>query len=300
VSSQNILEGRADSPNTFVRQNTAKRGVKPSIFDRAFALIVLAVSLPFTLALASLIALGGQRPLFLQERVGYKGKIFLIFKFRTIPDGGWDAAEEKAKGSVIARAQLSLFKLISTVVRSRGIDEFPQFANILRGDMQVFGPRPLMEKDFKELPERRLERCAVLPGITGLAQINGGQSLDSASKLALDLYVIDHASPRLSAKIVWRTVLRIIGGKAATDNASAADLVRAKRHMASTGTGATAVKIPSRSRRERQQSTIAAKGLIPASNRTAKALLFGTAPASFKTFSGDRAMELDGGSQSVH
>lgn len=203
------------------------------IFDRLFALSVLVIISPVLSVMWALILLGGQRPIFLQERIGFAGRPFQIFKFRTIPDGGWDKSERAVGASRIAGLRLTLFKKISRVLRSTGLDELPQFANVLKGDMQIIGPRPLMSSDFIALPEGRMERCAVPPGITGFAQINGGQNLDSASKLALDIYVIDHLSFGMTVRIVWRTIIRIVRGTAATASANARDLSRARKHLES-------------------------------------------------------------------
>jgi len=202
------------------------------VFDRLFALVVLVAVSPALAVIWGLIALGGRRPIFFQERIGYAGRPFQIFKFCTIPEGGWDRAERAAEASWIAGLRLSLFKQVSRVLRSTGLDELPQFVNILKGDMQIIGPRPLVLDDFVALPTERMERCAVPPGITGFAQINGGQDLDSASKLALDIYVIDHFSIGMTARIVWRTIVRIVRGSAATASANARDLARAQKHLA--------------------------------------------------------------------
>lgn len=206
---------------------------RTSIFDKLFALSVLVIISPVLSVIWALILLGGQRPIFLQERIGLAGRPFQIFKFRTIPDDGWNKAEHAVEGSRIAGLRLALFTRISRILRSTGLDELPQFANVLKGDMQIIGPRPLMANDFIALPEGRMERCAVPPGITGFAQINGGQNLDSASKLALDIYVIDHLSFGLKVRIVWRTIIRIVRGTAATASANARDLSRARKHLAS-------------------------------------------------------------------
>lgn len=202
-------------------------------FDKLFALSVLVIVFPVLAVWWALILLGGQSPIFLQERIGLAGRPFQIFKFRTIPDGGWGKAERAAGSSRMSGLRLTLFKKISSVLRSTGLDELPQFANVLKGDMQIIGPRPLVIDDFTALPEGRMERCAVPPGITGFAQINGGQDLDSASKLALDIYVIDHLSFGMTARIVWRTIVRIVRGTAATANANARDLSRAQEYLAS-------------------------------------------------------------------
>ncbi len=206
--------------------------VRPTVWDRGIALLALALFSPILVLVTLAIVLGGQKPIFFQERVGHQGRLFWIFKFRTMPDEGWKSARARAQTSRIARARLAVFSRVSAVLRATGLDELPQFANILKGDMQVLGPRPLMVEDFLALPDRRLERCAVLPGITGLAQINGGQDLDSNSKLALDLYLIKHRSPAIAAKIVIRSALRILGGNGATATACAIDLERARDEMA--------------------------------------------------------------------
>ncbi|MFZ5965212.1 sugar transferase [Thalassococcus sp. BH17M4-6] len=208
-----------------------RRKTKPTIGERTLALYVLIATSPVLILLALFIAFGGQNPIFCQDRVGFMGRLFSIYKFRTIPDEGWKAAERRACESRVAAIRLFIFKRVSAVLRSTGLDELPQFANIVKGDMQIIGPRPLIVDDFIALPERRLERCAVPPGITGLAQINGGQHLDPTSKLALDLYVIDHQSFGIVCKIVTRTVLRIVRGTSATAEASAHDLKLARHHM---------------------------------------------------------------------
>lgn len=217
-------------PENLIEKAGARQKHTP-IFDRLFALSVLVIVFPVLASIWVLISLGGQRPIFLQERIGCAGACFLIFKFRTIPDDGWDETERAAGDSWIAGLRLTLFKKVSRVLRSTGLDELPQFANVVKGDMQIIGPRPLMFDDFVALPEGRMERCAVPPGITGFAQINGGQNLDSASKLALDIYVIDHLSISMTLRIVWRTIVRIVRGTAATANANAHDLALAQKHL---------------------------------------------------------------------
>lgn len=221
------------SPVGDLTQENSAHQKRTLVFDKLFALSVLVIISPVLSVMWALISLGGQSPIFLQERIGLAGRPFQIFKLRTIPDGGWDKAERAVGASRIAGLRLTLFKRISRILRSTGLDELPQFANVLKGDMQIIGPRPLMSSDFIALPEGRMERCAVPPGITGFAQINGGQSLDSASKLALDIYVIDHLSFGMTVRIVWRTIVRIVRGTAATASANARDLSRARKHLAS-------------------------------------------------------------------
>ncbi len=223
------------SPVDDLTEENGAHQKRTPVIDKLFALFVLIIISPVLSVMCVLILLGGQRPIFLQERIGLAGTPFQIFKLRTIPDGGWDKAERAVGASRIADLRLTLFKRISRILRSTGLDELPQFANVVKGDMQIIGPRPLVVDDFIALPEGRMERCAVPPGITGFAQINGGQDLDSASKLALDIYVIDHLSFGMTTRIVWRTIVRIVRGTAATASANARDLARARKHLASRG-----------------------------------------------------------------
>lgn len=301
MNSQHILEGHSDSPSLTTlpksSQNT-DQGAKLALFDRAFAFVVLTLFSPLMIALTLLIAFGGERPFFLQERVGYKGRTFRILKFRTIPKKGWKSAEEQAETSLLARAQLAIFKAVSAVLRKRGIDELPQFANILRGDMQVLGPRPLMREDFDALPARRLERCDVLPGITGLAQINGGQELDPESKLALDLYQIKNLSAGVSTKIVLRTIMRLLGFSSATAKIDMPDLDCALREMGLVDEDAM-VKAEPRIFAEKRQIAVPGR-LLPESVRAAQMVRLASSSTSFAGLSGDRRAKLSGASQTAH
>ncbi|ARE40281.1 Lipid carrier : UDP-N-acetylgalactosaminyltransferase [Rhodovulum sp. P5] len=206
--------------------------------------------LPLMSSIALVSILGGQKPIFFQKRVGQYGRDFCIFKFRTIPDGGWQLAELKATHSRVARIRLGLFGKISAILRATGLDELPQFVNIMRGDMRLIGPRPLMREDFMALPEARAARCAVPPGITGLAQVNGGQDLDPASKLALDIYFIDHASFAMTAEIVARTFCRLTGITIAISSTNQCDLAKAMQNLSS--------KAPRREINQRQEIASAA------------------------------------------
>lgn len=200
--------------------------------DRFLALLALIILAPVLLLFAAALALCGEDPIFKQSRVGYLGRDFNILKFRTIPEGGWDHAAARAATSWRLRWQLALFRQISMMMRATGLDELPQFLNILRGDMRLIGPRPLTREDFMAFPPHRFARCAVPPGITGLAQVNGGQALDPESKLALDIYYIEHASMRLVAEIFVRSFCRVTGLTAAVAHTSESHLAKAMEHLA--------------------------------------------------------------------
>ena len=200
--------------------------------ERFLALVALVILAPVLFLFASALALCGEDPIFRQSRVGYLGRDFNILKFRTIPEGGWDHATARARISWLARWRLALFRQVSAMMRATGLDELPQFLNILRGEMRLIGPRPLTREDFMAFPAHRFARCAVPPGITGLAQVNGGQALDPESKLALDIYYIEHASLRLVAEIFVRSFCRVTGITAAVAHTSESHLAKAMEHLA--------------------------------------------------------------------
>ncbi len=190
-------------------------------FDAIAAGLALALLAPLAGLIALAIALAGQRPIFSQDRVGKDGALFRIYKFRTIA--------VLAPGAEAASHRLGAFRRIAAVLRRTGLDEIPQLWNVMRGDMAFIGPRPLTLEDFEALPPGRELRTRILPGITGLAQVNGGQRLDSASKLAYDIYYAQRRSLSLKLYIVGLTIVRLLGGNAITDRTSEVIIVKALR-----------------------------------------------------------------------
>ena len=205
---------------------------RPAFAEQVLALAALVAVLPLVLSIYATLCLLGEKPLFRQSRVGYLGRMFTILKFRTIPEGGW--AEAEARGGRRAR----LRRRVSTALRATGLDELPQLWNVARGDMRLIGPRPLTVEDFRALPENRAARCRMHPGMTGLAQVNGGQALDAESKLLLDIYMIERASPAMYAGIVARSVARCIGLTRFVRSPDAALLRAARLHAALGGDAA--------------------------------------------------------------
>jgi lipopolysaccharide/colanic/teichoic acid biosynthesis glycosyltransferase len=150
--------------------------------DMAFASVALAASLPLMLATAGAMGVATRSfPVFRQQRVGLGGKLFSIFKIKTMKDADGLAPNDASA----AAGRLAVF------VRKARLDELPQFINVLRGEMSVVGPRP---KQPHEPEAQDPLRCSVLPGITGLAQIFGLNALPPAEILALDRAYIDRAN----------------------------------------------------------------------------------------------------------
>ena len=139
---------------------------------------------------------------FFQERPGMNAKIFKIIKFKSMTD------ERDAEGKLLPDAQ-RLTK-VGRLVRSTSIDELPQLFNVLKGDMAIIGPRPLLERYLPYYTEREQLRHSVRPGITGLAQVNGRNALDWDSRLELDAQYAEKLSFILDLKIFFKTIEKVV------------------------------------------------------------------------------------------
>lgn len=144
----------------------------------------------------------GAGAFFLQERPGKDGKIFKVVKFKTMTD------ERDANGELLKDAQ-RLTK-VGRFVRSTSIDELPQLWNVLKGDMSLIGPRPLLVKYLSRYTPEQARRHEVRPGITGWAQINGRNNITWTKKFEMDVWYVDNLSFLLDCKIVLTTVKKVI------------------------------------------------------------------------------------------
>ena len=138
---------------------------------------------------------------FLQERPGRKGKIFRVIKFKTMTD------ERDAEGNLLPDAE-RLTK-IGKFVRSTFLDELPQLINVLKGDMALIGPRPLLPQYLPLYSPEQARRHEVRPGITGWAQVNGRNAISWTKKFELDVWYVDHCSFLLDLKIVFMTIRKV-------------------------------------------------------------------------------------------
>ena len=166
----------------------------------ALGLIVLAPVLA-TVALVVYLALG--RPvLFRQVRSGYRSRPFTIYKFRTMREArGID-------GELLPDAER--LTSLGRFLRTTSLDELPQLWNVLRGDLSLVGPRPLLIKYLLLYTPEQAHRHAVRPGITGWAQVNGRNALGWEERFRYDIWYVDHWSPRLDAWILLRTIIQVI------------------------------------------------------------------------------------------
>lgn len=173
-------------------------------FDFWIALIALVCISPILLVVTVWLhfANKGAGAFFTQERPGKDAKIFKVIKFKTMTD------ERDENGELLPDAQ-RLTK-VGKFVRSTSIDELPQFFNVLKGDMALIGPRPLLVKYMPYYTEREKLRHTVRPGITGWAQVNGRNTVDWDNRLSLDVYYVEHLTLLMDIKIVAITIKNVL------------------------------------------------------------------------------------------
>ena len=173
------------------------------VSDALVATILLVLLAPIALIVAGVTYLDVGGPvIFWQRRIGHGGREFLLYKFRS-----YQAPYTKRGEQVADDVRLSK---VGRVIRATRLDEIPQLVNILRGDMSLIGPRPLLPKDQPEDPSLRL---LVRPGVTGWAQVIGGTQVTAEEKDALDVWYIHHASLSLDLKIIFRTLKVVFRGE---------------------------------------------------------------------------------------
>lgn len=172
-------------------------------FDVAFTLLWLPLLLPLLLLLAALVRVKLGAPVFfVQQRPGRHGRPFNMVKFRTMVDK-YDGA-----GQLLPDAQR--MTQFGSWLRNTSLDELPELFNVLKGEMSLVGPRPLLMEYLPLYTARQRRRHDVMPGITGWAQVNGRNALSWDEKFELDLWYVEHAGTRLNLRILWRTVLKVL------------------------------------------------------------------------------------------
>lgn len=144
----------------------------------------------------------GAGAFFSQERPGKDGKIFKVIKYKTMTD------ERDENGNLLPDAQ-RLTK-VGKFVRSTSIDELPQLINVLKGDMSLIGPRPLLVKYLPLYSKEQARRHEVRPGITGWAQCNGRNAISWTKKFELDVWYVDHCTLLTDIKIIWITIMKVL------------------------------------------------------------------------------------------
>ena len=173
------------------------------IFDFTIALIALIILSPILLLTAILVRVFIGTPiLFKQQRPGYMGRPFFVYKFRSMTN------RLTPNGSLLPDAErLTRF---GSFLRSLSLDELPELFNILRGDMSFVGPRPLLMEYLPLYSPRQMRRHDVVPGLTGWAQVNGRNAIDWPTRFNMDIWYVDNWSFWLDIKIIFMTVWKVI------------------------------------------------------------------------------------------
>lgn len=172
--------------------------------DFLVAVILLTVLSPLMLLAATLIAVNRDGPiLFKQKRPGKDGKIFTVYKFRTMSTALIDRNGKEL-------SDFERMTRIGKILRKTSIDELPQLFNIIKGDMSFIGPRPLLTEYLGLYSPEQMRRHEVLPGISGWAQVNGRNTLTWEQKFAYDIYYVDHYSFLMDMKIFFKTVENVL------------------------------------------------------------------------------------------
>ena len=179
---------------------------------RAIDIVVSATGLLVTSPLLALAAVAVRvetpgRVIYRQRRSGLHGREFDVLKLRTMVRG----AEHMGAGLAVNENDARITR-VGAFLRRTSLDELPNLANVLRGDMSLIGPRPTLPVQVAQYSERQRGRLAIKPGITGWAQVNGRASLPWSQRIELDLYYIEHRSLALDAQILWRTIGMVLGG----------------------------------------------------------------------------------------
>ena len=170
------------------------------LIDLVVAAVAGVVLSPVIAVSALLVRLRLGRPvLFRQQRIGLDGQPFGIVKLRTMRPEAWPGEPDAERDTSLGRT-----------LRGLSLDELPQLWNVLRGDMSLIGPRPTLPGQVQHYSPRQHGRHAIRPGLTGWAQVNGRNTIPWPERIELDLWYIEHRSPALDARIVGRTLLRLL------------------------------------------------------------------------------------------
>ena len=185
------------------------------LFDFIIVLVVLILIWPILLIIGIWLhfANHGAGAFFLQERPGKNGKIFKVIKFKTMTD------ERDSSGNLLPDEQR--LTPIGRFIRSTSIDELPQLINVLKGDMALIGPRPLLVQYLPLYTAEQARRHEVRPGITGWAQCHGRNAISWQEKFKLDVWYVDHISFMIDLKVIFITIKKVLSREDINSSTSA-------------------------------------------------------------------------------
>jgi lipopolysaccharide/colanic/teichoic acid biosynthesis glycosyltransferase len=188
------------------------------LIDVGLATLLLALAAPLLLLAMILIRLTSPGPaIFVQRRAGHLGREFQMYKLRTMADGSERAQDAlAADGTFFKLKDDPRVTLLGGVLRKTSIDELPQLVNVIRGDMSLVGPRPLLPADVRNFPrDSRALRFDMRPGMTGLWQVSGRNDVSDGQRMELDREYVAHWSLSLDARILLRTPSAVLSGRGA-------------------------------------------------------------------------------------
>ncbi len=190
-----------------------KNLIKP-ILDFTLAFTALAIASPIFLFVGLLLTIANKgTPFFIQSRPGKNEKLFNIIKFKTMND------KKDADGNLLSDTER--LTTIGKIVRKTSLDEIPQLINIIKGDMSLVGPRPLLPQYLSLYNEHQKKRHQVKPGITGWAQVNGRNAISWEQKFKYDIWYVKNSSFWIDIKILFLTVLKVLKAKDIAEDGSA-------------------------------------------------------------------------------
>lgn len=175
-----------------------------SIMDIFFGFIIFILLLPILLLLSFFVFFSMGSPIFFkQERIGKNNKPFIMYKFRTM--------REPKEGENRLLSDADRVTKVGAFLRKTSLDELPEIINVIKGEMSLVGPRPLLDLHLELFNDQQLKRHDVKPGMTGLAQVMGRQSLSFTQRTDLDVKYVDKLSLWLDIKIIVKTILVVLG-----------------------------------------------------------------------------------------
>ena len=187
------------------------------VFDVVISTIGLIMLSPIFLILAIIVKLDSKGPVFFAHtRYGKNGKKFKMYKFRTMYENAQDMINDFTPEQM--KEWKENFKLkddpritkVGKFLRKTSLDELPQIVNIMKGDLSIIGPRPVIEEELEKYGENKEKFLSVTPGLTGYWQANGRSSTTYEQRMEMELYYIDHISPKLDLKIFFKTIESVI------------------------------------------------------------------------------------------
>ena len=182
------------------------RKIFKQLFDIVLALIALILLFPVFIFIIFLLSIENKgKPFFIQSRPGRNGKIFKIVKFKTMND------KMDSNGNLLP--DIDRLTKIGNFVRKTSLDEIPQLFNVIKGDMSLIGPRPLLANYLHLYNDFQNRRHEVKPGITGWAQVNGRNAISWDKKFELDVWYVDNISLFLDMKIIFLTIKKVLSSK---------------------------------------------------------------------------------------